>query len=1579
MTSITDTSLDLPGDSLLPGDLSSEFLLDSFHPAVRAWFAQRFPDGPTPPQSAAWPLIASGQDVLVASPTGTGKTLTGFLVAIDAAYRRHERAGTGGQAGDGEQAGDGRAKLEAAKLRAAGGRRSGRGSRPPSRLPEVLYVSPLRALAVDVHENLQIPLAGIRQAAVDLGLCAPELSVAIRTGDTPKVERTAMRRFPPDLLVTTPESLYLLLTGPVSRLMLRGVRTVIVDEVHTLAQDKRGAHLALSLERLAHVVAEGNATANGADGAPSEDRPRLQRIGLSATQRPLEVVARLLSGMGPDRPMPAIVDCGHQRDLDVAIELPAAELEAVSSHEQFGEVLDRIADHVREHRTTLVFVNTRKLAERVAHQLGERLGSDGDGDGEGAASANGNGTGSNGRDPELAKRLGSDGEGAASANGNGTGGNGADGDGDHNGGHNGEGPGQDGGVDGNGADGDGHLVAAHHGSLSPARRRLVESRLRAGDLRALVATASLEMGIDVGPVELVCQIGSPRAIGTFLQRVGRANHRVKGTPAGRLYPLNRDELVECTALLAAVRAGRLEVLEPSVAPLDVLAQQLVAEVASAEERQEDELFEMVRRAAPYAGLDRATFDKVVELVSWGITTGRGRRGAHLHRDTINGRLRARRGAQFAALTSGGAIPETGDYRVVLDPEGITVGSVHEDFAVEANIGDVFLLGSHSWRVRRVEVGTVRVQDAGDVAAPTVPFWLGEAPSRTAELSAEVGMLRGAVEEPLAVAGAFEEDRVVAARRVVRERAGVSEQVAKQVVAYLAAGRAALGVLPTRERIVVERFFDESEGTQLVVHAPYGGRVNRALGLALRKRFCVTFDFELQAAADDDTVALSLGPQHSFPLTQVPKMLSSRTAVDVLTQAVLLHPMLQTRWRWNCSRALVVSRARHGQRRPIHLQRMDADDLLVAAWPALAACQENAEAGPIAVPDHVLVRQTMIDCLTEALDAEGLVDLLAGIETGGVAVHLVESVEPSVLAHGILTGRSYTFLDGAPLEERRSRAVQLRRGLGVTPADGFPVPADEMGWLDGPAVEAVLKQVCPRPRDPDELHDLLLSLVRCRPVPAWQQWFEALVAEGRAGLVEGDWAATERWGLANALDEDDQAVAECMRGHLEVAGPVSADALVGPEPLPAGAPFGAPLSALRARTGLARLEAEGSAIQLPDGRWCARHLLVRLHAASRSRRRRSVTPASITDLVRFLARWQHVAPGSQLEGRAGLLAAIEQLQGVEVPAGDWEAHVLPARVAGYDPRWLDELCLSGEVAWGRLTPRPDPSSEAGVEGVPDRRGSSTPSPATPLALVLREDLTWQLAAVRIGEPVLEPSVGASADVLAALRARGACFRSELALASGRLPVEVDEGLWDLVARGIVTADAFSAVRSLLSARDRDRRRGRQRRGPSRRVGLGVQRSAVGTGLGEGRWALLPEAPAGAGVAEAVEAADELAETLAWQLLARWGVVAWELWARESFRVPWREVIRALRRLEARGQVLGGRFVAGLSGEQYAALEAAELLATVRGSPADGAEVVVAGTDPLNVTGTVIPGPRVPAVRYRRVVYRDGLVVSEQAAG
>ncbi len=1508
----------LNGDvPILPADLN-------LHPAVAAWFHNRFPDGPTEAQAEGWPLVQCGPDVLIAAPTGSGKTLAGFLMAIDDAYRAHQ-SGT----------------VLAGRTR-------------------VVYVSPLKALAVDVHQNLERPLAEIAETAKRLNLDPAPVTVAVRTGDTPSSARSAMVKDPPTILVTTPESLYLYLTAERSRATLTAVRTVIVDEIHALARDKRGSHLTLSLERLEHIQQEG----------------RPQRVGLSATQKPIEVTARILSGAGATtrlvvpvgtrtapstsplaaRPVPTspttpaaaiavpappaagppaagppgagppgagplvrtsrhveIVDCGHSRALRVSMELPDEELAAVLSQEQLGEIVQRIAAHVKGHRTTLVFVNTRRLSERLAHLLGEILGPD--------------------------------------------------------------------------------QVAAHHGSLSADRRKRTESRLRAGDLRALVATASLELGIDIGPVELACQVGSPRAISTFLQRVGRSNHSRHGVPEGIIFPTTRDELVECAALLASVRKGRLDAVLPPVAPLDILAQQVIAEVAAADEWKEDDLYQLVCQAAPYEHLSRQDFDAVIELAAEGIPTGRGPRMAYLHRDQVNSVLRARRGARLAALTSGGAIPEVGDYRVVVEPEETVVGTLNEDFAIESMAGDVFLLGTHSWRIRRVTPGEVRVTDAQG-AAPTIPFWVGEAPARTAELSEEVSALRSGVEAQLKLGGTG------AAVRYVQETCGLADDgggAAEQVVAYLSTGLEQLGVMPTEQDVVFERFFDEGGGMQLVVHSPFGGRVNRAFGLALRKRFCVTFDFELQAAASDNAVILSLGPQHSFPLSSAARLLHPGTVEKTLEQAVLASPMFASRWRWDLSRSLAILRFRGGKKNPLPIQRMEADDLMAAIFPALAACQENTPPGPIQLPDHVIVRQVLDDCLHEAMDVDGLKDLVTGLHSGAVRSHFVDSVEPSVLSHEIVNGQPYTYLDDAPLEERRSRQVQLRRGL--------PVEARDLSHLEPAALEKVRAEVAPSPRHPDELHDLLLSTLVHRPQADWLEWFQQLVAHGRAMEVDvadesgeeaGDgsraplWCATERRPWAEALFPDgrfrpdyrlappikadgrahddeapdaDVAAALALRGHLQVTGPVTVTGLASRCALPLS----------RAQVGLARLEAEGFAMRgrfdprLGDTeQWCARHLLARIHGYTQNRLRREVEPLSPQDFMRFLLRWQHVAPGTRLQGRAGVLAVIEQLQGFELAAGAWEEAVFPARVDNYQRRWLEDLCLSGEVSWGRLSLRAPE-----VDGQP-RRGASTPSRATPVTFTLRSELPWLTLAAR-GEAVPEePLHGPARDVLDALRANGAMFSSDLPGATGRLPVEVQEGLWDLVARGIVTADGFAAVRALFSHREAARRHLPERRRLGLRPTPGALRSIRPPG--EGRWALLAAA---AHTGQLTMAVDDLAEQMAGQLLARWGVVFWDLVSQEDISVPWREILWSLRRFEARGLVRGGRFVNGFAGEQYALPEALDLLRHVRRSERKDELVRLSAADPLNLSGVVLAGKRVAAVRTNSVLLRDGLMVEDQA--
>src|SRR5712672_272990 len=755
------------------------------HPLVRDWFIGCF-GTPTEPQQEGWPQILAGKTTLISAPTGSGKTLAAFLICIDRLVRKAIR----GELTD---------------------------------CTEVLYVSPLKALSNDIQKNLEIPLGEILQLAGQRGILMPEIRSAVRTGDTLARERRAMLARPPHILVTTPESLYILLTAVKSREILRTIDSVIVDEIHAVADDKRGAHLALSLERLDHLTGK-----------------RLTRIGLSATQKPIELVAHFLTGN--DRPDPAVVQIGHRRELDLGIEVPASELGPVASNEMWAEIYDRIATLSSQHRSTLIFVNTRRLAERMSHHLAERLGSD--------------------------------------------------------------------------------AIAAHHGSLSRKLRLVAEKKLKSGELRALVATASLELGIDIGAVDLVCLIGSPRSISVGLQRIGRAGHWRGAVPKGRLFSTTRDELLECAALVRAIRQGDLDRIAIPEAPLDILAQQVVA-MCSAEDWNETELFQVVRSAYPYRDLARADFDEILGMLCEGIASTCGRYALYLHRDRVNGVIRARRGSRLAAITSGGAIPENALYTVMAQPEGAAVGTIDEDFAVESLAGDIMLLGNTSWRIRRVQAGSVLVEDAQG-AAPTIPFWRGEAPARTDELSRQVAVLReeisslvpGTVSDPV---GKFP-PQASPAITWLKIECGLDDAGAEQVVEYVLAGRAILGEVPTQATVIAERFFDESGGMQLVIHAPFGGRINKAWGLALRKRFCRSFNFELQAAATDNGLNISLAEQHSFPLQDVFAFLSEETVQHVLEQASLDSPIFATRWRWDAGRALALLRFRSGKKVPPQVQR-----------------------------------------------------------------------------------------------------------------------------------------------------------------------------------------------------------------------------------------------------------------------------------------------------------------------------------------------------------------------------------------------------------------------------------------------------------------------------------------------------------------------------------------------------------------------------------------------------------------------------------------------------------------------------------
>ena len=1421
----------------MPASRPSTGLETLFHPAVANWFAESFAS-PTPAQAEAWPAIKAGRHTLIAAPTGSGKTLAAFLAAIDDLVRQG---------------------LEA----------------PLADATQVIYVSPLKALSNDIHRNLEAPLAGIREQLRRSGLADVDIRTWVRTGDTPVAERDRMRRRPPHILVTTPESLYVLLGSESGRAMLAGARSVIVDEIHAVAPNKRGAHLALSLERLAALCGD-----------------RLQRIGLSATQNPIEAIAHFLAGAAPDgKPAAevAIIDAGHQRRRDLSIEVPGSPLEAVMSKEVWTEVYARLTELIEDHRTTLVFVNTRRMAERVARELTDRLGE--------------------------------------------------------------------------------KAVTAHHGSMAKELRLSAEQRLKQGELRALVATASLELGIDIGDVNLVCQIGSPRSIATFLQRVGRSGHAIGGTPKGRLFPLSRDDLVECTALVDGVRRGELDRLTIPERPLDVLAQQVVAEVA-AQDWPETELYDRLRRAWPFRSLGRGDFDAIVRMLGEGFTTRRGRRGSLIHRDAVNHILRGRRGARTTALTSGGTIPDTADYQVLLEPENQTIGTVNEDFAVESMAGDIFQLGNTSYRIQRVERGTVRVEDAKG-QPPNIPFWLGEAPGRTDALSTAVSRLRDEIAARLR-----SDASGTSARRWLIEQVGIIAAAADQLVDYLAASASALGCLPTQDTIVFERFFDEAGGMQLVIHAPFGSRLNRAWGLALRKRFCRKFNFELQAAATEDNIVLSLTTAHSFELGDVARYLHSNSVREVLIQAMLDSPMFTTRWRWVAGVSLALPRFRNGKKVPPQLLRMQAEDLVAAVFPDQIACAENL-VGEREVPDHPLTNQAISDCLHEAMDIEGLERLLRRLEAGEIEVVGCDLTEPSPLALEALSAKPYAFLDDAPLEERRTQAVMARRWRD-------PQSASDLGRLDPEAIAKVQSEAWPDPVNAEELHDALLWLgclteTEARATSGWREWLDALARDKRVALLQaphaGLWVPAERlpqfhglWPEAQLEPEiaapaeqagekwsADSALIEILRGRLEGLGPVTPTALA--------APLGLEPSAITAA--LAALESEGAILKgrflagVNDEQWCDRRLLARIHHYTVRRLRSEIEPVAARDFLRFLFAWAHVDEETRLEGPDALPVILSALEGFEAPAKAWETEILPARLKGYQASWLDAQCLAGRTSWARLTP---PAAANGN----GRTRHVTPVGATPIALIERRRAPLWMALAPLSGAA--PISGRAQAVLDVLNARGALFFDELAEASRLLRPQLEEALGELAALGLAASDSFSGLRALLvPSGQRKPPAGMKRRG--RVLSFDIESG--------GRWALINRTPPQDDSNASREAAVEYA---ARTLLARYGVVFWRLLTQEpGWLPPWRDLLRVYRRLEARGEIRGGRFVAGFSGEQFALPDAVGLLREIRRRPASGQWVSLSGADPLNLIGILTPGQRLSALTANRVVYRDGLPVAALTGG
>ena len=1581
------------------------------HPVVAEWFLTKF-GSPTEPQEQGWPAILAGETTLISAPTGSGKTLAAFLVAIDHLLR----------------------------LAIAG-------SLAPT--TQVVYVSPLKALSNDVQKNLNGPLAEIQQLALARGYLCPEIRTGVRTGDTLPLERARMLRNPPHILVTTPESLYLLLTAGKSRETLRHVRTLIVDEIHAIANNKRGSHLALTLERLNALVCGENRLSPG-DFLTGRATPP-QRIGLSATQNPIELVAQFLTGATSEpattdrvphlrqlhrlrwevnfstdttpttdgvphssqhhrdewdvnsRPsftrsvenstkcrQPAtIIQVGQRRTLDLAIEIPSDELGSVTTSAMWEEVFDKLAAHALTHRSTLVFVNTRRLVERIAHAVSERL------------------------TDEL-------------------------------------GPG---------------CVAAHHGSLSRELRLDAEQRLKNGEIRILIATASLELGIDIGNVDLVCQVASTRAVAIAMQRVGRAGHWRGAIPKGRLFATTRDDLLEQAALVRKMRAGELDRLEIPPQPTDVLMQQIVACVG-AEPWEETALYSVLRRAYPYRELTRELFDEIIALLSNGIESSRGRYGAYLLRDGVHGQLHPRRGARAVAISNGGAIPDTALYNVILQPEGVQIATLDEHFAVDSGPGDVILLGNTSWRVQRVEAaGRVLVEDAHG-APPSLPFWFGEAPGRSAILSDGVGELRehisaltanvspadlglltrapdlGApglasetwvsaephtarvphpsqshrdgwdVKSPLpqpATTFSGQHPEVAATIVWLTQNCGICPSAALQLVTYIVAGRAVLGAVPSKTTIIAERFFDEGGGQQLILHAPFGARVNKAWGLALRKRFCRGFNFELQAAATDNGINISLAEQHSFPLEDVFQFLTENTAKELLEQAAIASPIFKTRWRWAANRSLQLLRMSKGKRIAPQIQRTRSEDLLASVFPHASACPETME-GDIVIPNHPLVNEVMQDVLQEAMDLEGLNEILRGIAAGTIRCLAVDTPAPSQFAHELINANPFAFLDDAGLEERRTRAVSLRRALPDSVLDGA-------GKLDQAAIDTVRAELWPDLRDEHELHDLLHSLVALplamlnknsgapsQTVPPsevgfhslkpsantrhWPTFYERLTQTNRARTTDVNgvpsWVATERLSHLSALPSlattpvtDDSTLKQCVQGWLQILGPTTAASFaqrLNLDPAPVYQTF----LTLEMQGLLMRGAFEHAAITQPSSldhpdhhiEWCERRILQRIHRLTLSTLRKQVNPVTPAVYMRWLLGWQHLAPQTQLAGEAGLLEALHQLEGFEAPAIEWERTLLPARIANYSPAWLDQLCLSGAVGWGRISPHPAWLAQNQPAGDTARRRRVIPTNAAPITFYIRESADWlphALAQQSIDESLLVDALSPDALRLRGLlQQRGACFANDLQRITGLTRPQTSHALWELATAGLAAADGFDQLRVLMDSR-RDLSR---KSATADAAGKRQPRTTAG------RWSLLNDVQADHNETPIAEArrTDMAMESFARMLLARYGILFRDLLGRESNAPKWRELLNILRRLEARGEVRGGRFVSGFGGEQFALPEAVESLRTTR--TRESLDLIpVAAADPLNLIGIVVPGDRIAAVPGKEVRYRNGSVAIE----
>ncbi len=1394
-----------------------------FHPLVWRWFTTRL-GSPTPAQEKVWPVLLRREHTLIAAPTGGGKTLSAFFVAINDLIT---------QAVD--------HKLEEGT--------------------QVLYLSPLRALSNDIKKNLEEPLGEISQLLASEGVRHQEVRVGLRTGDTTATERARLIKKPPHILVTTPESLFLMLTSPKSRATLARVKTVIIDEIHALARDKRGSHMSLSLEHLNTVC----------------ERPPL-RIGLSATQKPLDQIAGfLVGGLEGERPC-TVVDVSKQRDADIDVITPDLPLSAICSFEQWDTVYAKLQELIQGHRSTLIFVNTRYMAERITFQLSEALGPD--------------------------------------------------------------------------------AVACHHGSLSKDKRLNAEDRLKKGEIKAIVATASLELGIDIGTIDLVCQISSPRSIAAFVQRVGRSGHALGLKPKARLFALTRDELIESLALLRAYREGTVDTIEIPREPIDIIAQHVVSLVAC-EDRSPGRVYEILRRSYPCRDLTMATLEKILEWLDGGLAEST-RRGAYIHWDKVNDTIRARRNARLSVVTSGGAIPEQNLYRVMQETDMSMVGTVDEEFAIESNRGDIFLLGNHSWQIAGLKGDVLLVKDLNG-APPTIPFWKGEAGGRTYELSGEVSRLRADAEQLLANEPEpdIEGDSEAWANHCGKlkdwfiQEFGCNPNDAEQAAAFIAAQKLALGVVPHQGRIVYERFFDDTGGMQLIVHAPFGSRVNRAWGLAFRKRFCRGFDFELQASATDNGILLSVGPNQSFPLEAMFKMLNPHNCRAILVQALLDVPMFEIRWRWNATRALAVLRSKGGKRVPPHLQRYRANDLLTAVFPQQTQCFEH-RTGDLEVPEHPLVQQTVKDCLQEAMDADRFEAVMGRIHSGEIELVARDTREPSPFCYELIHANPYAFLDDAPLEERRVRALQTRYQLD-------PEAFQNLSGLAPEAVSQVVSEAWPLIRDRDELYDALkqMILISDEALAPHAGFIKQLKAERRAGSVALSSGtchyAIEREDLIKALypqlfdhapdtEAELKALGLLVRGQLECRGPLTAARLAQEFAQDEGVVHAA----------LSLLENQGVILSgsfTGPGEWCERRLLQRMHRLTIEGLREKIRPAPVRDYLRFLTRHTHAHAETRLDGLRGLEQIIEQLQGLEASASSWENEIFLTRMQRYSGLDLDQLGQTGRIAWARFSPMK-------TDKISKNRLFSR---STPMAFAKRTSLGWLLPRSR--ECATQSLSPMAAAVWELLSAKGALFFDELVVAAKQLPSQTEDALSELIAMGFIQADSFASMRPLINPDRKSKSR------PSRSPAQIRYESDFRSG---GRFA-----PFAAYVTPATD--EERLEAWAWLLLHRYGVIFRDLLQREHLAPAWGELVSMYRTLEARGLIRGGRFVEKVGGEQFALKEAVDELRRVKELPKTEDLLILCAADPLNQMGYVTADPRLPQKSGNRVAIRDGEYIAYRSSG